>query len=110
MRLPRTAALAYPLLMLPTVTVVSQVEPRLVETRAFTVPPLSATHATTTVEPFAATEGRPLRPSDVEIVVVPIAVFVQFAPRSFDRATLISPVVASVYATYTSSPVAAIVG
>ena len=80
MRLPRTAALAYPLLWLPTVTAVPQVEPRSVDTRAFTVPALSATHATTTVEPFAATEGKPLRPSVVDNAVVPMTVFVQLRP------------------------------
>ena len=56
---PRTAVETRPSDSLPTVEVVPQVEPRSLDTRVLTVPDVSDTHVTATVEPLTATEGRP---------------------------------------------------
>ena len=96
---PEDRGAGIPTLLLPIVAV-PQVEPRSVDTRAFTVPALSAIHVTTTVEPSAATKGRPPGPPKWRWRG-PDRVFVQFAPRSLTRDPDLT-VVPSVYAMYTS--------
>ena len=88
-----------------------QVLPAFVDVFTTTLPYRSAVQATTTSDPYADTLGIPVRPSlPAASAVVPSFFVAQVRPRSRLIATLTAPVEASVKATYTRLPDAAIAG
>ena len=109
-REPSTAVWNSPWVTSSCVSVVPQVVPRSVETRVLRARLPSAIQVTATVEPLTAIDGRPARPDVVLNVVVPTVRFTQVTPRSFDVATMTSPLFELVNAMWTSVPDAATVG
>src|SRR4051812_21480716 len=97
-RVPRTATEKYPVAPDPTVVADPQERPRLVDTRQRTVPNVSLSQHTATVDPAAAIVGKPVRPSDSAIEVEPIDLFDQVRPPSRELRTKTIPVLPFVYA------------